>query len=119
MNLEFDAWDKFHAGMNKEEYQRWLHSVAFQSVRIFKRMSKYPPASSEGEYPAQRTGRLRASIRGDVTGTAVVVSTNTPYSKWLREGTSRMGRRKMSDNALEEGIAAAGRLKKWAGWKHG
>ena len=82
-------------------------------------MGSYPPASAPGAWPNNRTGRLSASIRSEVTSDSVTIGTNTHYSGYLRNGTSRMARRKMSDNALEEGIRAAGRLTKWVEWSRG
>lgn len=121
IELEFKAWAPFHAKYDKRAFKRWLQIVARESEKAFKGgMKGYPPASSPGQYPAVRTGRLRASIRVTVSDTGVEVSTNRPYSGYLRHGTRKMQRRKMSDNALQEGIAKAKRLsRKWVGWEHG
>jgi hypothetical protein len=44
-----------------------------------------------------------------------MIGTNVPYSMYLRRGTTRMQRRKMSDNAMKEGVKA-GRLGRWMEW---
>lgn len=120
IEIDFKAWAPFHAKYDKRAFKRWLQIVARESEKAFKKMKGYPPASSPGEYPAVRTGRLRASIQTRVTENAVEIGTNMPYSMYLRQGTRRMQRRKMSDNALQEGIASAKRLsKKWVGWESG
>jgi len=78
-------------------------------------MGSYPPASAPGAWPNSRTGRLKSSIRSVVTSDSVTIGTSMPYSGFLRSGTSKMARRKMSDNALEEGVKA-GRLGRWVEW---
>lgn len=72
-----------------------------------------------GDYPGIITGSLRASIRTDVSGDRLTVSTNMPYSGYLRYGTKKMPARKMSPDALKEGLEKAGRLHKWAEWVRG
>lgn len=49
----------------------------------------------------------------------MTIGTNRPYSIFLRMGTSRMARRKMSDDALKEGMRAAGRMGRWVEWARG
>jgi hypothetical protein len=64
----------------------------------------------------RRTGGLLGSIRTEVSASEMTIGTNQPYSIFLRQGTSRMGgRRKMSDDALKEGMQGA-RLGKWVEW---
>jgi phage gpG-like protein len=117
IEFEFKAWAPFHAQYDKRAFKRWLHAVAKESEKAFKKMRGFPPASKPGDYPAVRTGRLRASIRSKVTDDSVEISTDRPYSGFLRHGTRRMNRRKMSDNAMREGIEAAKRRStKWIGW---
>jgi len=120
IELSFKEWAPFWAKRDKAAFKRWLNAVAQESEKAFKRMGKYPPASKPSEYPAVRSGRLRASIKTRVTDTFVEISSNTSYSHFLRHGTRKMARRKMSDNALKEGLAAAKkRAKSWVGWSHG
>lgn len=115
--IEFKPWRKFLAQKDDSQIQRWLEAVGEASVHAFKNMGNYPPPSSPGEYPHIRTGDLYDSIDHDVSANEVTVGSNMRYSKFLREGTTIMQRRKMSDNALQEGIAAAGgRLNQWVKW---
>ena len=120
LEISFKQWAPFWAKRDKAAFKRWLQLVANESEKAFKKMGKYPPASSPGEYPAVRSGRLRRSIRTKVSDTGVEISSNTSYAGYLRYGTRKMQRRKMSDNALKEGLAAAKkRAKTWVGWSHG
>ena len=75
--------------------------------RTYYRRGKVHRASAPGEYPAKDTGLLRGSEDFDVGSDRVVVGNTAPYAGFLRNGTSRMARRKMSDNALSESTAAA------------
>lgn len=120
IEISFRQWAPFWAKRDKVAFRRWLKVVAAESEKAFKKMGYYPPASSPNQYPAVRSGRLRASIKSKVTDTMVEISSNTPYAGYLRHGTRKMARRKMSDNALKEGMAAAKRrAEKWVGWSHG
>jgi phage gpG-like protein len=120
IEISLKSWAPFKAQRDKRAFNRWLKVVAQESEKAFKKMKKYPPASKSGQYPAVRTGRLRASISTIVTEDSVVIGTHMPYSSFLRYGTRKMARRKMSDNALKEGIAAAKkRASKWVGWSKG
>jgi hypothetical protein len=122
--IEFSPWGKFHARENKVEIKRWLNAVGKAGVEAFRGgMGKYPPASAPGAWPNSRSGKLRASIKYEVGGggafnDTVTIGTNTPYSLFLRHGTSKMARRKMSDDALKAGVHA-GRLGHWVEWTHG
>lgn len=46
----------------------------------------FPPASSPGEPPAKRTGRLRASVATERVGMTERVGTNVFYGKILEQG---------------------------------
>jgi hypothetical protein len=118
IEFQFKTWAPFRAKYDKRAFKRWLEAVARESEKAFRKMKGFPPVSKEfSEYPAVRTGKLRASIRSRITDYSVEVSSNRPYSGYLRTGTRRMKRRKMSDNAMQEGIEAAKRRsKKWVGW---
>lgn len=110
MNLVFKAWRRFHAEKDGRARYALLDDVGRQSVKVFKSsMGNYPPASSPGEYPAKRSGRLFRSVDYDVKGAVneVTVGSDMPYSRFLRSGTRKMARRKMSDDALMEGTEAA------------
>lgn len=123
--IEFSPWGKFHAAYKPAVIHSWLTRVGEAGVAAFKGgMGKYPPASAPGAWPNSRTGRLNASIKYEVGGggafhDTVTIGTDTPYSNFLRTGTSMMARRKMSDNAIQEGRRNAGRLGRWVEWTKG
>lgn len=116
IQLQFTPWRPFLARKNDAEIQNWLQRVAKASEAAFKGgMGKYPPASAPGAWPNIRTGNLRGSIRTEVTQDSMTIGSNMHYSRWLREGTRYMARRKMSDDALKAGMGAA-RLGRWVEW---
>ncbi|QBQ72040.1 hypothetical protein Milano_017 [Agrobacterium phage Milano] len=70
------------------------------------------------EYPARDTGDLFRSAKKRVARDEMEVGTNMFYSRFLREGTSKMARRKMSDTALEESLPELERkVGRFAYWK--
>src|SRR5262245_13500144 len=103
MQLQFVPWHDFHAVKKPPVISAWLRGIAQASEQAFRAGASraYPPASRPGAWPARRTGGLIGSIQTEVTAKSVTIGTNQRYSKFLREGTSRMARRKMSDNALK------------------
>jgi hypothetical protein len=120
--IEFSPWGRFRAIKRQGEIHRWLRAIGEAGTEAFRSgMGRYPPASAPGAWPNSRTGRLKSTIRYEVGGggafhDTVTIGTDMPYSIFLRHGTSKMARRKMSDNALKEGMKA-GRLGKWVGWE--
>jgi len=117
--IEFSPWGEFHAKKKPAEIHGWLKRVGDAGVDAFKGgMGEYPPASAPGAWPNRRSGRLRASVRSVATQTSVTIGTSMPYSGYLRSGTSKMKRRKMSDDALKAGMKA-GRLGHWVEWVRG
>lgn len=123
--IEFSPWGQFHARKKEQVIRGWLAKIGAAGTEAFRSgMGKYPPASAPGAWPNSRTGRLKSTINYEVGGGGafeynVTIGTDAPYSGFLRSGTSRMARRKMSDNALREGVARAGRLGKWVEWTKG
>jgi hypothetical protein len=116
ITIEFSPWSTFRARKDNAEIRSWLHRVAHAAETAFKGgMGNYPPASAPGAWPNIRTGNLKGSIRTEVTNVSMTIGSNMRYSKFLREGTSRMARRKMSDDALKAGVKA-GRLGHWVEW---
>ena len=112
ISFSFTPWRKFHAAHDKSAIRRWLQSVADTSQQIFTgSMGYHPPSSSPGAWPNVRTAGLRRSVKTEVKAMEMTIGTSQPYSGFLRKGTRKMARRKMSDNALKEGLAASkGRL---------
>lgn len=124
ITIQFTPWRDFHARKNNAAIHRWLHAVGEASVEAFRQgASRQWPGgdargSAPGEWPMRRTGSLLGSIRFELGHDEVTIGSNMPYSRFLREGTLPMGgRRKMSDNALEEGMKKA-RLGRWVEWVH-
>ena len=77
-------------------------------------------ASTPGQYPAIQSGRLISSLEYDVSGNKLEVGTKVFYAVYLRGGTRKMARRKMSQNALQEGMKATrSTFKHWAKWEYG
>ncbi|MEY9493747.1 phage gpG-like protein [Bradyrhizobium elkanii] len=116
--MQFTPWREFQAVKRPEVISAWLRGIAKASEQAFRAGASraYPPASAPGAWPARRSGGLLGSIETEVTASSVTIGTNQRYSKFLREGTSRMARRKMSDNALKEGMFRA-RLGRWVEWQ--
>jgi hypothetical protein len=72
------------------------------------------------EYPANDSGRLLASLKSRQTKDSATIGTDAHYAKYLRTGTRKMARRKMSDHALTEGAEAAkGQSVGWVQWARG
>lgn len=129
--LSFQAWRRFTARRMPKVTTSWLRQIRDESRKAFRRgMTKGPhtgriysrrggrrhQASASGEYPAKNSGRLLASLKAQSSPTEAIIGTNAPYSRYLREGTKHMARRKMSDNALQEGRSAVGSPRGWVAW---
>lgn len=118
ISFQFTPWAPFHAHKDKNTVRNWLRGIGKASEEAFRNgmSGHYPPSSAPGAWPHNRTGDLKKSIRSEVSGDVLTVGTQEVYAVYLRYGTTRMARRKMSDNALQEGMAAAGDLGHWAEW---
>lgn len=118
--IEFTPWSPFHAEKRPDEIHRWLKEVADASEQAFRQgaSAAWPPPSAPGAWPHRRTGGLLGSISSYATNDEAVVGSNMEYSIYLREGTSMMARRKMSDDALKEGMTKA-HLGRWVEWVRG
>jgi hypothetical protein len=121
IEISFEPWGPFRARKRTEDIHSWLEKVAAASKSAFEAgMAGSPPGpGSAGRYPGIRTGALRGSIKTLVGGDRMEIGTNMPYSLFLRDGTSKMAKRKMSYEALKEGMAAVGRLQLWVEWTRG
>lgn len=133
----FDPWPKFDVQKKPQVVKSWLTATGAAGVKKFKagmRGShsgvKYPnlprQSSAPGEYPATQSGGLIATIRSksrlnsakyaNLQG-EVTIGSNQPYSAYLRQGTRKMARRKMSDDALKEGgPEAEAKIEGWVKW---
>ena len=116
ITIEFRPWSKFRAKKDTTTIKRWLKGIGESSENAFRSgMGGGGSPSSPGAWPNSQTGRLKGSIDSKVTANSVTIGTGTHYSGYLRSGTSKMSRRKMSDNALREGMRGA-RLGRWCEW---
>ena len=120
IEITFEPWRSFLARKKPGAIQSWLQRIAEASEAAFKsgasRQWGGGRGSSPGQWPMRRTGGLLGSIKTEVTADSMTIGSNQPYSIFLRQGTSRMGgRRKMSDDALKEGMKGA-RLGRWVEW---
>lgn len=127
--LTFKAWKRFHA--KKGDYHKFLVDLArkcksafIQGMRSGKSGRHHPglprQSSAPGEYPAVQFGRLRGSIFTKVSNLQMTIGTRTPYSGFLTTGTSRMAPRKMSKEALEDGMKLMNKkLLQPAHWERG
>lgn len=117
ITISFEPWGRFYA--RKRDIQHWLKAIGDAGTEAFRGgMGDHPPASAPGAWPNSRTGKLRGTIRSQVTSNSVTIGTSMPYSIYLRMGTKKMLRRKMSDDALRAGMKS-GRLGHWVEWVKG
>lgn len=118
IEIQFQPWRSFRARKSDADVRSWLQRVANASKSAFEQgmESSSPGPGSAGRFPGIRTGALRGSIKTIVGSDRMEIGTNMPYSWFLRAGTRKMAKRKMSPEALELGLAATGRLQQWVGW---
>jgi len=138
MSWVFTPWGPFKAFRVKSATTSFMRDVANNSYRILREGLKNPPKTGEyyhgksgrrvrasvnrnaAEYPAMDTGALYRSAGKTSSAARAEIGTNMFYSKFLREGTKKMRRRKMSDTAMRQGIDQSRRMMKhWVVWKLG
>lgn len=119
VNYETKAVRSFFAAVANEGKRTFLAGIdGKHSGRIaYRRGGGRFTRSAPGEYPARDSGDLRASVDSIFTSRSATVGSNVAYSIFLREGTTRMERRRMSDTALmtaaENSREKLGRFVKW------
>lgn len=127
IEIQFTPWAGLSVMRDNAVDRRWLSAVQDKGVAAFKsgingshsgRVGRRKNGetfirSAAGEYPARDSGDLLKSLRGESDGREAVIGTNVPHSIFLRLGTGKMARRKMSDNALRDGRADAGPMIGW------
>ena len=124
--LIFKPWRKFTARKRDDRVLSFMERVATGAEDAFRsgmtgghsgRRGRVRQASAPGEYPASQTGALLGSIRSRANLRRVDVGTSAAHAVYLRYGTRKMARRKMSDDALKEGIEKArSSLTGWVEW---
>lgn len=136
MQINFKPWGRFSAFKDRRQIRRFLSDSADIVLKRLKDGLRNPPKSGRlyfgkskrtirasvnralAEYPARDTGDLFRSAKKRVGRDEMEVGTNMFYSRFLREGTSKMARRKMSDTALEESLPKLdGKIGRFAYWK--
>lgn len=133
--FRFIPWGRFRAFRNKAATTAFLKDVAKTSFQILRDGIRNPPKTGriykrrrgmhqasvnirEAEFPANDSGALYRSADWHADARKAEIGTSMFYSRFLRDGTKKMQRRKMSDNAMTEGVAKArGRMQHWAEWK--
>lgn len=128
IELTFDAWARFKVKRQQKVIRAWLLSVAKESEDAMRRGMKGPHKgnvakrqdgsiflrSTPDEFPAVDSGALIKTLRSMTSTNEATVGTNMFYSKFLREGTKHMKRRRMSDTALRIGRQkSAGNSRGW------
>ncbi len=112
------AFLRFAAKDMEKEYKKRILSPP-KTGRIYHRKHGRHQASRAGEFPANETGALARSVRSNSNATEASVGTNMFYSKFLREGTRKMARRRMADDILKlVAPRTLARLKGWVCWKY-
>lgn len=127
--FEFTPWPYLRVGRDDAAISRFLNGVGYHAATHFRQEMLGPKtgihwptlpnrSSAVGEYPANQSGKLRRSINYSVGNDEVAIGSNVYYSRDLREGTARMYRRKMSDDALHETLPESMTLlSRWFVWK--
>lgn len=130
--FKFKPWRRFSAYRDRSATRDFLKDTADTAESLFKKSVKGGPktgriyrrkngthqASAAGEYPANESGGLLGSISSRVTGDRAEIGSSKFYAKFLRSGTSKMKRRKMSDDALQAALPQTrARMRSWARWK--
>lgn len=137
MRIEFKPWRRFEAFNDKNAVRRFVRTAGDVMLDRLKKGLRKPPKTGKkyfgrskrivqassglrpaAEYPAVDTGDLLASADKRVSSYQAEIGTGMFYSRFLREGTKRMVRRKMSDTALTESLPELReKLGRFAYWK--
>lgn len=137
MKIEFTPWKRFSTFHDKAAVRRFIRTAGDVVLDRLKKGLRNPPKTGKkyfgkskrvvqastglraaAEYPARDTGDLLRSADKTVSATQFEVGTGMYYSRFLREGTKKMVRRKMSDTALTESLPELReKLGRFAYWK--
>lgn len=115
--LQFKPWRTIEAIHDRAAIRAWLTRMAQNAHQAFrggmessrggrvykKRGGRTHRASAPGAWPAVDTGKLKGSIRTDTSDFHMTIGTGQFYAIFLRHGTRKMARRKMSPEALKKG----------------
>lgn len=132
IRIALGGWGEMAAYRDDVKIAMWLSLVAKNSKAAFEEGMRSPKsgkfyrrkggrihrASAGGEYPAVDYGELIGSVKAVSFGTKkAFLAVNVPYARYLRKGTPRMAKRKMTKEALKEGRARTGPIGNWARWR--
>lgn len=123
---------KYHAAFNREAVHQFLKEIGEgtknkmvteaagpKSGRIYVVKGREYQASAPGEYPANKFGDLSASYGVEQDAEGVTIGTNIKYAKYLRTGTTKMMKRKMLKEALQDTLEHHHMMKPFAEWRRG
>lgn len=118
MSLIFTGWRAFMAIRDKAVTDAYLRRIGAtaegefkrgiaspKSGRIYRRRGGSHQASAPGEFPARDSGAHLATVGHKVGPAEVTVGSGMFYAKFLRNGTRKMAKRKMSQDALSNAVA--------------
>lgn len=117
IGLQFKPWRHIQAVHDRAAIRAWLARMAQNAQRAFRagmeashggrvyrrRGGRLHRASAPGDWPAVDTGALKGSIRTQSSDVQMTIGTGQFYAIFLRKGTRKMARRKMSPEALKKG----------------
>jgi phage gpG-like protein len=130
--FKLKGWRAFGVNLRRPVINSWLRVVRAKSQEAFARGmlgnhtgqvyrrkgGRTHQASAPGEFPANDTGGLLASLKSHQRKDEATIGTDTYYARFLRDGTRHMARRRMSDDALKAGRkAAADKSRGWIGFQ--
>jgi phage gpG-like protein len=130
--FDFIPWRKFCAFKDKKVLSLFLRSVAKDAETRLKEGIRNPPKTgvkrvgrkrasinnARQEFPANQTGRLLGSVTSESNANSATVGTTMYYGRYLRYGTRKMRRRRMSDDALSLVVPRSlARLRGWVVWR--
>jgi phage gpG-like protein len=131
--ITFKPWRRFFAFRDRRVTSRFMAEAAREFEEEYRKSIRNPPKTGRiyrrkhglhqasrprTEYPANETGALQNSVTSQSTQDTATIGTTMFYGKYLREGTRKMARRKMSDNIVRENTPRIlARLRGWVVWK--
>jgi phage gpG-like protein len=101
-----------------DEYKKAIRSPPKTGRIYYRKHGRHQASRPYTEYPANETGALANSVTAKSTEDTATVGTTMFYGKFLREGTRKMARRKMSDNIVKARTPRIlARLRGWVVWR--
>jgi phage gpG-like protein len=133
LGFVFTPWRRIFAYRDRRVTSAFMREAAKEFSDAYREAINSPPKTgriyrrkrglhqaSKGlvEYPATDTGKLAASVTPESTPERATTGTTMFYGKFLRTGTRKMARRKMSDNIVRANTPRIlARLRGWVVWR--